>query len=81
MSWYSFYKWFIAWRKTPYTDWIFWYKKYLYDEWFASLSEMEKQKELKRIEQFKEKEIENRRQIITNLCSMIHLISETTHGR
>lgn len=81
MSWYSFYKWFIAWRKTPYTDWIFEYKKYLYDEWFASLSEMEKQKELKRIEQFREKEIENRRQIIMNLCSMIHLISETTYGR
>ena len=39
MAWYALYKWFIPWRKTPYVNYISWYKKYLYDEWFKSLSE------------------------------------------
>ena len=56
MAWYALYKWFIPWRKTPYMNYISWYKKYLYDEWFKSLSEEEKKAELDRIQRIKERE-------------------------
>lgn len=46
MAWYSLYKWFISWRKTPYRNMISWYKKYLFDQWFESLSDADKQKYL-----------------------------------
>lgn len=55
MAWWALYNWFVQFRKTPYDHWIFWYKKYLYDEWFNSLSEDEQRNELKRIRLKEEK--------------------------
>lgn len=56
MVWYALYKWFIPWRKTPYMNYISWYKQILYDEWFESLPEEEKKDELDRIQRIKERE-------------------------
>lgn len=55
MAWYSLYKWFIQFRKSPYINYIQWYKKHLYEEWFNSLSEKEQQDELERVRRLREK--------------------------
>lgn len=38
IAWYALYKWFITFRKKPYTDWVEWYSDKLYLEWYNSLS-------------------------------------------
>ena len=81
MAWYALYKWFIPWRKTPYMNYISWYKKYLYDEWFKSLSEEEKKAELDRIQRIKEREkkrTETARKAINEIFSMAYSMG---HGR
>ena len=45
MAWYSLYKWFISFRKLPYVNIINWYRRFLYEEWFNSLTEEEQEKE------------------------------------
>lgn len=50
MAWYALYKWFVPWRKIKYTNRIMWYRNYLYNEWFNSLSDERKQIVIKRIE-------------------------------
>ena len=44
MAWYSLYLWFSPWRKTPYRNMIHWYKLYLHEQWFNSLSDEDKKK-------------------------------------
>jgi len=44
MAWHALYKWFIPWRKIQYVNRISEYKVLLYDNWFNSLSEEDKQK-------------------------------------
>lgn len=39
MAWYALYKWFRSFRKTPYVDMIQAYRKQLYDEWYNSLTD------------------------------------------
>lgn len=46
MAWYSLYRWFIQFRRTPYTNYILWYRQFLYDNWFESLSTEQKMEEL-----------------------------------
>lgn len=55
MAWYALYKWFRPWRKIPYVNMIQMYRKHLYDEWYNSLSDEDKKKEDKRIDDLKAK--------------------------
>ena len=71
MAWYALYKWFIPWRKTPYINMISMYKRYLYDEWFNSLSE-EDQIKVKEIE--KRSEEKRKRDLFSSLYMMKHFI-------
>lgn len=57
MAWYALYKWFIPWRKIPYTNWIKWYRKHLYSEWFKSLTDVEQKTELERQQKIREENI------------------------
>ena len=45
MAWYSLYKWFVSFRKLPYVNIINWYRQFLYEGWFNSLTEEEQKKE------------------------------------
>lgn len=56
MAWYALYKWFIPWRKTPYTNWVDWYSNKLYNEWWNSLPKERREYLLKRQEERKLKE-------------------------
>ncbi len=49
MAWYSLYKWFVSFRKLPYVNIINWYRQFLYEGWFNSLTEEEQKKEKARI--------------------------------
>lgn len=57
MAWFALYKWFIPWRKTPYINLISWYKRYLYDMWYESLSEDNKVRERERVQKLENKRI------------------------
>jgi hypothetical protein len=50
MGWYALYKWFSKFRKTPYTNMINWYKEKLFLDWYDSLTEEEKDKYNKIVE-------------------------------
>lgn len=81
MAWYALYKWFIPFRLKPYTNWVSWYKSYLHEQWFESLSDEDKQKVL---EFRKRKEEENKRKTEefwehTNM--MFNMLNHMTHGR
>ncbi len=78
MAWYTLYKWFISWRKTPYINWIKWYKRYLYDEWFCSLSEENQKAELKRQQRVKEKRKHDGEMALARLGMMFNMINEVT---
>ncbi len=54
MAWYSLYKWFVSFRKLPYVNIINWYRQFLYEGWFNSLTEEEQKKEKARIKGLKE---------------------------
>lgn len=71
MAWYALYKWFRTFRKSRYVNYISIYKKYLYDQWFNSLSEEDKQSELKRIEL----EEERRRRVSTRALNIMYAMS------
>lgn len=81
MAWFALYKWFIPWRKTLYTNRNSWYRSYLYDEWFDSLSETDKQNELNRIKLLKEKRKRESKQALDNLNNMFGIMNEATHGK
>lgn len=59
MAWWALAKWFLPWCKSRRTNWVSWYKGYLYEQWFNSLSEEEQKNEIARIR--KERELEKRR--------------------
>ncbi len=81
MAWYALYKWFIPWRKTPYVNYISWYKKYLYDEWFKSLSEEEKKAELDRIQRIKEREKKRTETALKAINEIFSMAYSMGHGR
>lgn len=79
MAWYALYKWFIPWRKTPYINWIIWYKRYLYDEWFNSLSEDEQAVELERKKMIMEKRKRDVQNALAALIGMNAILNRYTY--
>ena len=65
MAWYSLYKWFSPWRKTPYSNYVDWYKKHLHRVWFENLSNEEQNEYLK-----KQEELRRKRRIALNQLMM-----------
>ena len=43
MAFWALYKWFSRFRKRPYINYIYWYKRKLFNEWYESLTEEEKE--------------------------------------
>lgn len=81
MAWYALYKWFIPWRKISYVNWISWYKRYLYDIWYESLSEDDRLKEKERLRKVKEKRIREGEMALEHLSQMLSTMDKVTHGR
>lgn len=79
MAWYALYKWFISWRKTPYINWISWYKQHLYDEWFNSLSEVGQKEELERQKMIREKRKRDGQNALAALVGMNAILNRYTH--
>ncbi len=75
MAWYSLYKWFISFRKLPYVNIINWYRRFLYEEWFNSLTEEEQEKEKARIKGLKEKEMAGLQRTCLTLGMLVGLYS------
>ena len=71
MAWFALYKWFSKFRKTPYTNYITVYKCKLYDEWFNSLSEEDKNKVLK----YQKEKREKRRKEVNTFFKMLECIN------
>ena len=78
MAWYSLYKWFIPWRKIKYINRVSEYKVYLHDEWFNSLSEEDKQKELNRIEEIRERRRRNAEQALHTINAVTNYLYSKT---
>ena len=85
MAWYALYKWFIPWRKTPYVDYISWYKQNLYNEWFTSLSDEEQKEELERIQaicdRIKERRKRRTEMAIEGFCRIFEEMNRMGHER
>jgi len=81
MAWYALWKWFIPWRKIRYTNWQRFYKNYLYDEWFNSLSDEDKDKENRRILYDKMKRTRDIEISLLRLKAMTDTLNITTTGR
>jgi len=81
MAWHALYKWFIRFRKIPYTNWVNWYRHHLYVEWFKTLSEEEQKVELERQRMIKEKRKQDREKALARLGMMFNVMNEFTHGR
>lgn len=81
MAWYALYKQFIPWRKTPYVNYISWYKQNLYDEWFENLSEEEKKAELDRIQRTKEREKQRIEMAFKTINKIFNMAYSMGNGR
>lgn len=67
MGWYALYKWFSSFRKSSYVDYVIWYKQYLYDEWFKSLSDEDKTEEIIRQQRLADEKERELRTILAKL--------------
>jgi len=79
MAWYWLYKWFVSFRKLPYVNIINWYRQFLYDEWFNSLTKEEQKKEKARIEGLKEKETAGLQYTCLTLSMLVGFYSNRMH--
>ena len=80
MAWYALYKWFAQFRKIPYTNWVNWYKRHLYEKWFNGLSEDEQKAELKQQQRIREKRKHDGEMALARLGMMFNVKNEVTHG-
>lgn len=67
MAWWALYKWFRPWRKTPYINYIQVYRKKLFDEWYESLTEEEKEIYQKNLKAKKERDRKHTMQLLNLL--------------
>lgn len=81
MAWYALYKWFISFRKRTYVDYISWYKQYLYDEWFNSLSEEEQQLALEYQQKLRDKRKREGEMALARLGATFAAIDRCIGGR
>lgn len=84
MGWYSLYKWFRTFRKSPSTNYISWYKHYLYNEWYDSLSDEDKLREDDRVRRLREHEHQRTQDALRALgmmYSMVYAMGVNALGR
>ena len=80
MAWWALYKWFAPWNKTRRTNWVSWYKGYLYEQWFYSLSEEEQEAELTRLRKEKEKRERESRAALRALANITGMLYDKCGG-
>lgn len=76
MAWRSLYLWFQTFRKETYINVNAIYRKYLYDEWFNSLSEEEQKKEIEYQKKLKEKREREGKMALARFCAMTAKMQE-----
>lgn len=81
MAWYALYKWFIQFRRIPYIDYINWYRKFLYEEWFRSLSNEEQEAELIRQQELREKKKKDSELVLARLWLMHDMLDRLLGGK
>ena len=81
MGWYALYKWFIQFRRIPYINYINWYRKFLYEEWFRSLSNKEQEVELIRQQELKEKKKKDSEMVLARLWLMHDMLDRLLGGK
>ena len=81
MCWYALYKWFIQFRRIPYINYINWYRKFLYEEWFRSLSNKEQEAELIRQQELKEKKKKDSEMVLARLWLMHDMLDRLLGGK
>ena len=77
----SLYKWFIQFRRIPYINYINWYRKFLYEEWFRSLSNKEQEAELIRQQELKEKKKKDSEMVLARLWLMHDMLDRLLGGK
>lgn len=78
MAWYTLYKWFSPFRKTPYVNQIYLYRQHLFDEWFDGLTDEQRAIYLKNKEANDRRKRMESRQLFA-LCD--YIISNVDIGR
>ena len=81
MGWYALYKWFIQFRRIPYINYINSYRKFLYEEWFRSLSNKEQEAELIRQQELKEKKKKDSEMVLARLWLMHDMLDRLLGGK
>jgi hypothetical protein len=76
MAWYALYRWFAGFRKKPYINYIGWYKQYMYDNWFDSLSDEDKATEQERISKLKADDEYKSRTAVAMLCEVMNIMAD-----
>lgn len=72
MAWYSLYKWFIRFSKLTFENQITNFRRYLYDEWYNSLTDEEKER-LKELEEAKKRE--EKRKFDQSMWTLMNIMS------
>lgn len=75
MGWYKLFLWYAPWSKRPRVNMIDYYKNYLYDNWFNSLSIEEQEKEKERIRKIKLSKDAKTKEIIDSFFAIRGIIS------
>lgn len=73
MAWYALWKWFSAFRTTPYENMISWYSGKLYQDWYNSLTDEQKA----RLEEYRR---QKRERAIKNIASIMGAMAGISSG-